>query len=47
MNTVEMIAWVALGLLSLILPIAWLLWGGTPQEPPQVPKGRERQARNG
>ena len=29
MSTVEMIAWGALGLLSLILPIAWLLWGGT------------------
>jgi hypothetical protein len=29
MSSVEMIAWGSLGLLSLILPIAWLLWGGT------------------
>jgi hypothetical protein len=38
MSTVEMIAWSALALLSLILPIAWLLCGGTHQkksEPPQ------------
>jgi hypothetical protein len=27
MTAVEMIAWSALGLLSLVLPIAWLLWG--------------------
>ena len=49
MSTVEMIAWGALGLLSLILPIAWLLWGGTLEdqkkdEAPQVPKGRETRA---
>jgi hypothetical protein len=28
MTTVEMIAWGALALLILILPIAWLLWDG-------------------
>jgi hypothetical protein len=32
MNAVEMIAWIALGLLSLILPIAWYLWGSPPQD---------------
>jgi hypothetical protein len=32
MSAVEMIAWSALGLLSLILPIAWHLWGGPPQD---------------
>jgi hypothetical protein len=29
MTTVEIIAWGALPLLSLSLPIAWMLWGGT------------------
>jgi hypothetical protein len=46
MSTVEMITWAALGLLSLILPIAWLLWGGTladqkKDEALQVLEGRE------
>jgi hypothetical protein len=46
MSTVEMIAWGALGLLSLILPFAWLLWGGTladqkKDEALQVLEGRE------
>jgi hypothetical protein len=32
MSAVEMIAWSALGLLSLILPIAWYLLGRAPQD---------------
>ena len=52
MGTVETIAWSALGLLSFIARIAWLRWEGTPEdqkkdEPPQVPKERDRQAEGG
>jgi hypothetical protein len=52
MSDVEMIAWNALGPLSFIALIAWLHWEGPPEdqkkdEPPQVPKERERQVENG
>ena len=52
MGTVETIAWSALGLLSFIALIAWLRCDGTPEdqkkdEPPQVPKERDRQAEGG
>jgi len=48
----ERIAWGPLGVLSFIVLIAWLHWEGpwedqTKDEPPQVPKERERQAENG
>ena len=51
MSIVE-IGWGASGLLSFITLIAWLRWEGPREdqkqdEPPQVPKGRERQAENG
>jgi hypothetical protein len=52
MSTAERIAWGAWGLLSFIALIAWLRWEGTPEdqkkdEPPEVPKERERQAEIG
>jgi hypothetical protein len=48
MSTAERIAWGALGLLSFIFLIVYLRWVGTPEdqnkdEPPEVPKGEERQ----
>ena len=47
-GTAERIAW---GLLSFIGLIVYLRWDGTPEdqkkdEPPKVPKERERQAEN-
>jgi len=48
----EKIAWDSLGLLSFIALIVWLRWEGPREdqkkdEPPQVPKERERQAEIG
>jgi len=47
----ERIAWGTLGVLSFVALIVWLRWRGTQEdqkkdEPPQVPKDRERQAGN-
>jgi hypothetical protein len=51
MSTAESIAWSVSGLLSFIALIAWLHWEGPREDqkkddPPQVPKERERQAEN-
>ena len=50
-STAQSIAWSVWGLLSFIALIAWLRWEGPREdqkkdEPPQVPKERERQAEN-
>jgi hypothetical protein len=47
----ERIAWGVWGLLSFIVLIVWLRWEGPwedqkKDEPPKVPKGRERKPEN-